>query len=63
MKKFRIGLILILLAALAGCGGGSGSDDDETDLLGSTFIFWTGNSSGDEVVDASNHVFAWRPQI
>lgn len=59
MTKLRIGLTLILLAALAGCGGGSGSDDDGTDLVGSKFVFWTGNSSGDEVIDANSQVFAF----
>lgn len=53
-------LAALLLAALTGCGGGSVSvgvvafDDDD-----SSFIFWTGNSNGELVVDADNQVFAF----
>jgi hypothetical protein len=52
----------LLLAALTGCGGGYasvgvGAFDDNDD--GPSFLFWTGNSSGDLVVDADNQVFAF----
>ena len=53
-------LTTLLLAALTGCGGGSVSvgigafSVDEP-----SFIFWTGNASGDLVVDANNQVFAF----
>jgi hypothetical protein len=53
-------LATLLLAALTGCGGGFVSVgvgaffDDEP-----SFIIWTGNSSGDLVVDANNQVFAF----
>ncbi|HEY0847366.1 MAG TPA: hypothetical protein VGE12_18500 [Noviherbaspirillum sp.] len=50
----------LLMTALTGCGGafvsvGVGTFDDDTAL----FIFWTGNSSGDLVVDADNQGFAF----
>lgn len=59
--RFRIASLL-LPALLAGCGGyvsfgfgttfGSSFDD-------AGFIDWTSNSSGERVVDASNHAFAF----
>ena len=53
-------LAALVLAALTGCGGGSvsvaaGTFIDDPD----PFIFWTGNFSGDRVVDADNQVFAF----
>ena len=53
-------LVMLLLATLTGCGGGSvsvgvgASSIDEP-----SFIVWTGNYSGDLVVDANNQVFAF----
>lgn len=53
-------LATLLLAALTACGGGSVSvgvgafSVDEP-----SFIIWTGNHSGDLVVDANNQVFAF----
>ncbi|HZW13770.1 MAG TPA: hypothetical protein VFF81_11330 [Noviherbaspirillum sp.] len=58
--RSRKAFAALLLTALTGCGGGSVSvgvvafDDDD-----SSFIFWTGNSNGDLVVDADNQVFAF----
>ncbi len=60
--KPRMQLAALMLATLTGCGGGyvsvgvsSGFDyyDDEP------FLFWGGNSSGDQVVDANNDPFAF----
>lgn len=59
--KTRIVLQSLLLATLTGCGGGDvfvgvGGGDDFAEP---TFISWTGNSNGNQVVDANNDVFAF----
>jgi hypothetical protein len=51
----------LLLATLTGCGGGDvfvgvGGGDD---FAAPSFISWTGNSNGNQVVDANNDIFAF----
>lgn len=51
----------LLLATLTGCGGGDvfvgiGAGDN---LAAPTYISWTGNSSGNQVVDVNNDTFAF----
>lgn len=54
---------LLLLFPLFGCGGGEvgiGIGVDAGSAPAShPFIVWTGNSSGDQIVDATNDVFAF----
>ena len=50
---------LCLLAGLAACGGGSGSVDDHAVLVTQPFLLWTGNASGDVVVDGNDDAFAF----
>jgi len=57
----KIGFALLVLATLAGCGGGSTS----VSIVGGqqparrTFIFWSGSSGGERVVDVNNDAFAF----
>ena len=54
------GLATLLLAALMGCGGGYISVGvGEFFVDEPSFIIWTGNYSGDRVVDANNQIFAF----
>jgi hypothetical protein len=57
--KSGMGTAAFLLAALTGCGGGSASVDVNAGSPAHPFVIWVGNSSGDQVVDANNHVFAF----
>jgi hypothetical protein len=57
--KSRMGIAALLLAALTGCGGGSASVDVNPGSPSHPFVIWVGNSSGDRVVDANDHVFAF----
>lgn len=56
----RIGFASLVLVALAGCGGGgSVSIDNGPEPSRRTFIFWSGSSSGERVVDVNNDAFAF----
>ncbi|WP_194712592.1 hypothetical protein [Noviherbaspirillum soli] len=56
----KIGFATLVLAALAGCGGGSASVSvDGPEPSRRTFIFWSGSSSGERVVDVNNDAFAF----
>jgi hypothetical protein len=56
----KIGFASLVLAGLAGCGGGgSVSIDDGPQPSRRTFIFWSGSSSGERVVDVNNDAFAF----
>lgn len=55
----RKALATLLLAALTGCGGGFVSVGIGTFSVDEPFIVWTGNDSGDRIVDANNRVFAF----
>lgn len=53
---------MLALATLTGCGGYVSvgvSGGDFYDYYDDPFIFWRGNSSGDQVVDANNDAFAF----
>ncbi|WP_147376868.1 hypothetical protein [Noviherbaspirillum saxi] len=51
----------LALALLVGCGGGEISlgISGGSDRFVPTFLSWTGNSSGDQVVDVNNDAFAF----
>lgn len=55
--KTLVACSLILAISLTGCGGGSdsGGGFDE----GPSFLFWSGSSSGDIVIDADNETYAF----
>ena len=55
----KIGFASLVLAALAGCGGGSVSVDAGSTPVRRTFIFWSGSSGGERVVDVNNDAFAF----
>ena len=57
----KIGFASLVLAALAGCGGGSTSVsvDGVPEPSRRTFIFWSGSSGGERVVDVNNDAFAF----
>ena len=55
----RKALATLLLTALTGCGGGFVSIGVGTFFDDETFIIWSNNDSGDRVVDANNHAFAF----
>lgn len=57
----KFGFALLVLAGLAGCGGGSTSVsiDDGPAPVRPTFIFWSGSSGGERVVDVNNDAFAF----
>lgn len=56
--KTLVGCSLIFAVLLTGCGGGSDSSGGEGPA-GPAFLFWSGSSSGDKVIDANNEVFAF----
>lgn len=58
--KLSIGCSLVLAISLAGCGGGgSDSNNDGNGVSGPAFLFWSGSSRGDEVIDANSQIFAF----
>lgn len=57
--KIRTALLMSLLGVLWGCGGGSASADVSGIRLSPPFLFWSGSSNGDQVIDGNNHVFAF----
>lgn len=57
--KIRAVLLMSLLGGLGGCGGGSASADVNGTSVTPSFLFWSGSSSGDQVIDGNNHVFAF----
>jgi hypothetical protein len=56
--KTLIGCALVMTLSLTGCGGGSDSGGDGR-VAGPSFLFWSGNSSGETVIDANNEAFAF----
>lgn len=56
--RIRSAVAVSVLAMLAGCGGGNGDDGGSTPIA-DPFLIWTGNSSGDQVIDGSNRTFAF----
>ncbi len=62
----KIAFASLVLAALAGCGGGSTSVsvDGVPEPSRRTFIFWSGSSGGERVVDLGTHnvvLWEWLP--
>lgn len=57
--RVRTWLMVLLLATVTGCGGGAGSVVVSTAFPGWSFVFWDGNSSAEQVVDANNDAFAF----
>ena len=56
----KIGLASLVLAGLAGCGGSTSvSINDGPVPPGPTFLFWSGSSGGERVVDVNNDAFAF----
>ena len=56
--KIRAAIAMSVLAMLVGCGGGDGGDGSSTPVA-HPFLIWSGNSSGDQVIDGNNHAFAF----
>jgi hypothetical protein len=59
MMKIKTTLLISLLWVLGGCGGGSASVEVNGTPVSPPFLFWSGSSSGDQVIDGNNHVFAF----
>lgn len=53
--KTLVASTLVLALSLSGCGGGSGGGPDS----GPSFLFWSGSSSGETVIDANSEAFAF----
>lgn len=58
MMTIRNVVAVSVFAMLAGCGGGGGNDGDSRPVT-QPFLIWSGNSSGDQVIDGSNRSFAF----
>lgn len=56
--KTLVACTLVLALSLSGCGGGSDGSGGGP-APGPSFLFWSGSSSGETVIDANNEAFAF----
>lgn len=57
--KTLVACSVVLAMSLSGCGGGSDSSGGDNPVPASSFLFWSGSSSGETVIDANNDLFAF----